>query len=273
VIEPTNGLAEYYLADTLVKMKQVNDALPHYATALGLAPDSKEGIEAEAALRKFLSTIAAARAASMALAAQAETALWRAAQGSGSVQDYQTYLRRYPKGQYVPLANSRIDALNAEADRRQQAAAEEQRRVAAIAAEARRQETRNHLQCSFGRTMNGNPQFPAPAYPQLYIDVIGAQHVRLADADGTREIVSGQPDPQNTNAPWTVSVTDDLINYSDEHTEHTTQEDEKDSFQTTVQRQTGQYTQVFTATQTWFKEGKTIQLLRIVYAGTCMPRP
>jgi tetratricopeptide (TPR) repeat protein len=61
-IDPSNGAAEYYLAETLVKMTQVKEALPHYAAAMGLAPNAKEGIEAEAALRKLLPTIPAERA-------------------------------------------------------------------------------------------------------------------------------------------------------------------------------------------------------------------
>jgi tetratricopeptide (TPR) repeat protein len=58
-IDPLNGQAEYYLANTLVKMKHVNDALPHYASAMALAPNAKEGIEAEAALRKLIPAIVA----------------------------------------------------------------------------------------------------------------------------------------------------------------------------------------------------------------------
>ena len=84
-IDPSNGAAEYYLAQTLVKMTQVREALPHYATALGLAPNAKEGIEAEAALRKLLPTIAAAHASADAEKARkqaADTALTEAQKAS-----------------------------------------------------------------------------------------------------------------------------------------------------------------------------------------------
>jgi len=273
-IDPSDGRAEYYLADTLVKMKQGNDALPHYATAMGLAPNAKQGIEAEAALRKLLSAIVAARAAAKAQAAQAETALWQAMQNSGSVPDYRAYLRRYPNGIYAPLANARIDALNAEADRKQHAASEEQRRLAAIAAEARRQEAKNHLQCSFSITENGVPTGIAaiPGYPQLYIDVLGAQHVRLTDGAGTREIVSGQPDPQNHNAPWTVSVTDDLIDFSNQHTERDAVLEQMSSTQTTIHRQTGQFAQVIISNATWLIASRGTENHQLVFAGTCTPR-
>jgi hypothetical protein len=273
-IDPSDGMAEYYLADTLVKMKQVNDALPHYATAMGLAPNSKQGIEAEAALRELLPSIVAARAAAKAQAVQAETVLWQAAQSSGTVPDYRAYLRRYPNGMYAPLATARIDALNAETDRKQQAAAEEQRRVAAITAEARRQEGKNHLQCSFSMTENGISTgiVPIPGYPQLYIDVIGAQHVRLTDGAGTRDIVSGQPDPQDHDAPWTVSVTDDLIDYSSQHTQRNTVVEQMASFQTTIQRQTGQFTQVITSKATWLIASQGTENHQFVFAGTCTPK-
>jgi tetratricopeptide (TPR) repeat protein len=264
-IEPTNEMAEYYLADTLVKMKQVNDALPHYATALGLAPNSKQGIEAEAALRKLLSTITAARAASTAQAAQAETAFWRAAQSSGSVPDYQTYLRRYPKGTYAPLASARIAALNAEADRRQQAAAEEQRRVAAIATEARRREAQNHLQCSYTLAGSG-------VTGQLYVDIMGPQHVKQTTGLGAEEIISGQPNPQFNNAPWNVSVTDELIDFSIEYTKRDATGEMHASTKTTIQRQTGQFTQVTTSLYTFSFNGHT-QNFVLTSAGNCTIRP
>jgi tetratricopeptide (TPR) repeat protein len=138
-IDPSNAAAEYYLAETLVKMKQVNDALPHYATSMGLAPNAKEGIQAEAALRKVLSTIIAVRAAAQAKAQAAETALWQSARGNDSIQAYRAYLTQYPRGIYATLANSRIEALSQEAQLKQQALLEEQSRAAA---EARRQEAK-----------------------------------------------------------------------------------------------------------------------------------
>jgi hypothetical protein len=273
-IDPSDGRAEYYLADTLVKMKQGNDALPHYATAMGLAPNAKQGIEAEAALRKLLSAIVAAHAASKAQAEQAETALWQAVQSKDSAQDYRAYLRQYPKGLYAPLANARIDGLNAEADRKQQAASAEQSRLTAIAAEARRQEAKNHLQCSYSMTENGVATgiTAIPGFPQLYIDVLGAQHVRLTDGAGTREIVSGQPDPQRHNTPWTVSVTDDLIDYSNQHTERDAALEQISSTQTTIHRLTGQFTQVITSRSTWLIASQGTENHQLVSAGTCTTR-
>jgi hypothetical protein len=264
-IDPSDGRAEYYLADTLVKMKQGNDALPHYATAMGLAPNAKQGIEAEAALRKLLSAIAAARAAAKAQAAQAETALWQAMQSSGSVPDYRAYLRRYPNGIYAPLANARIDALNAEADRKQQAASEEQRRLAAIAAEARRQEAKNHLQCSISFTGSGVAGW-------IYVDIIGPQHVKETTGLGTEEIISGQSNPKCHNAPWNVSVTDELIIYSSEYTEREPAGEMRASTNTTIQRQTGQFTQVATSHYTFSFNGHT-QNIKIGSTGTCTIRP
>jgi tetratricopeptide (TPR) repeat protein len=270
-IDPSNGMAEYYLADILAKLKQVTDSLPHYATAMELVPNKREGIEAEAALRRLLPTIAAARAAAMAQAAEAENSLWQVVQRSGSVEAYIRYLSRYPNGTYVALAKARIDALNSEADRKLQATMEAQRQVAAVEAEAHRQEAMNHLQCSYSLSMNGasiGVAVTPPPWPQLYIDVIDVQHVKLTDGTGVKELVSGLPDPQSHNTPWTVSVTQDLISYSNEHTERDIVSELKSSSRTTIQRQTGQFSQVITSNNTWLDSGKT-EHNQLLSTGTC----
>jgi hypothetical protein len=123
-------------------------------------------------------------------------------------------------------------------------------------------------------TENGVPTgvTAVPGYPQLYIDVMGAQHVRVTDGAGTREIVSGQPDPQYHNAPWTVSVTDDLIGYSNQHTERSSVVEQNSLFQTTVNRQTGQFSQVMASNATWLIASHGTETHRFEFAGTCTPR-
>lgn len=44
-----------------------------------------------------------------------ETALWKAVDGGGQRDDYQTYLAQYPKGKYIALARARLKKLDDEA--------------------------------------------------------------------------------------------------------------------------------------------------------------
>ena len=108
---------EAYLvaAGALQAEKQFDAATDNFAKALDRAPESKK-----AAIRSLLEQCTREKlglvpttqpAAPSSVTTQAEIVLWKTIENSNNIEDFKTYISKYPDGPYVPLATHRISSL------------------------------------------------------------------------------------------------------------------------------------------------------------------
>ncbi len=108
---------EAYLvaAGALQAEKQFDAATDNFAKALDRAPESKK-----AAIRSLLEQCTREKlglvpttqpVAPSSVTTQAEIVLWKTIENSNNIEDFKTYISKYPDGPYVPLATHRISSL------------------------------------------------------------------------------------------------------------------------------------------------------------------
>jgi len=118
-----NGWQAYALTGgALMNLKRYNDAITQLSKALAFAPAAKQpaiqSLIQQCALAGSTPTAhpvtPAAQTPPQPAVTQAEVVLWESIQNSQNANDFQVYLQQYPNGAYAALAQSRLDALNAQ---------------------------------------------------------------------------------------------------------------------------------------------------------------
>jgi len=118
----------------LMNLKRFEDAADKLSSAIQRAPEAKQPALRDLRRQCLLAESGASPAAKAVTSpgtTQAEIVLWKSIENSTNTDEINAYLKRYPEGAFVPLAQQRLASLEAAAQERARLAAEMARQAPA----------------------------------------------------------------------------------------------------------------------------------------------
>jgi len=99
----------------LMNLKRYEEAADKFSRAIDQAPEAKQTALRDLRRQCLLAESGAspaAKEAAPATTSQAEIVLWKSIENSSNPDDFEAYLKQYPKGAFAPLATARLSKLS-----------------------------------------------------------------------------------------------------------------------------------------------------------------
>ena len=111
-VDPSRWEAYALTGGTLLNLKRYEEAADRLSEAINRAPEGKQPALRDLRRQALLaeSGTPAAEKKNAAGISQAEVVLWKSIENSQRSEDFQAYIKAYPNGAFVALANARLDA-------------------------------------------------------------------------------------------------------------------------------------------------------------------